>query len=160
MLACQPDDSLRQVADDLAFPNGMVVTPDNSTLIVAESYPGKLTAFDIQVDGSLTNRRTWADLGGPAAGDGICLDAEGAIWCTATRPSKVVCLRVREGGDRSDELETERSGFACMLGGEDGKTLFVCEADWLGRESMEAVIARRAGKVLMVRVPAPHAGYP
>jgi sugar lactone lactonase YvrE len=67
---------------------------------------------------------------------------------------------VREGGERSDEFETERPGFACMLGGEDGKTLFICEADWLGRENMDAVIARRAGKVLMVRAPAPHAGYP
>jgi sugar lactone lactonase YvrE len=155
-----PDGSLRQGADDLAFPNGMVVTPDNSTLIVAESFPGRLTAFDIQADGSLGKPRTWADLGGPAAGDGICMDAEGAVWCTAARPPKFVCFRVREGGQRSDEFETERGAFACMLGGEDGKTLFTCEADWLGRERMDAVIARRAGKVRMVRAPAPHAGYP
>src|SRR5207237_9674033 len=78
-----PDGSLRQVADDIAFPNGMVVTPDNRTLIVAESFPGRLTAFDIAPDGRLSNRRIWAALG-PASGDGICLDAEGAIWTTAT----------------------------------------------------------------------------
>ena len=83
-----------------------------------------------------------------------------AVWCTATRRPKVVCFRVREGGERSDEFETERPGFACMLGGEDGKTLFICEADWLGREAMDAVIAKRAGKVLMLRAPAPHAGCP
>ena len=109
--------------------------------------------------GNLSNRRTWADLGGPAAGDGICMDAEGAVWCTASRPPKFVCFRVREGGERSDEFETERGAFACTLGGEDGKTLFTCEADWLGREGMDTVIARRAGKVRMARAPAPRAGY-
>jgi hypothetical protein len=71
------------------------------------------------------------------------LDAEGAVWCTAGRPDKIVCFRVRVGGGRSDEFETERPAFTCMLGGEDGKTLFICEADWLGREAMDAVIAKR-----------------
>ena len=88
-----PDGSVRQVADGIGFPNGMVVTPDNSTLIIAESFAKRLTAFGIAADGSLSNRRVWADLDdGP---DGICLDAEGAVWCRAMN----TCVRVREGGE-------------------------------------------------------------
>ena len=95
-----PDGSVRQVADGLQFPNGMVVTPDNSTLICAESFAGRLTAFEIEDDGSLSNRRVWAELG--EGGDGICLDAEGAIWS----PAADRCERVREGGEK---LETSSS---------------------------------------------------
>ncbi|CAA9551472.1 MAG: Gluconolactonase, partial [uncultured Thermomicrobiales bacterium] len=91
-----PDGSVRQVADGVAFPNGMAVTPDNSTLIVAESYANKLTAFDIAEDGGLSNRRVWADLG-DGVPDGLCLDAEGAVWY-ADVPNKR-CVRVREGGE-------------------------------------------------------------
>ena len=91
-----PDGSVRQVADGIAFPNGMAVTPDNSTLIVAESYGNRLTAFDIAADGSLSNRRVWADLG-DGVPDGICLDAEGAVWYGDV-PNKR-CVRVREGGE-------------------------------------------------------------
>jgi sugar lactone lactonase YvrE len=88
------------------------------------------------------------------------MDAEGAVWVSPTRLPKFVCFRVREGGQRSDEVETERGAFACMLGGEDGKTLFTCEADWLGRERMDTVIARRAGKVRIMPARVAHAGYP
>src|SRR4029453_11788853 len=91
-----PDCSVRQVADGIAFPNGMAITPDNATLIIAESHGKKLTAFDIASDGSLSNRRVWSDLG-DGAPDGICLDAEGAVWY-ADVPNKR-CVRVREGGE-------------------------------------------------------------
>jgi hypothetical protein len=97
------------VADGLAFPNGMVVTPDNTTLIVAESFSGTLTAFDIAADGSLRNRRVWADLGGPGKGDGICLDAEGAIWCSVVHESRPACWRVREGGQVQRLLRSRTS---------------------------------------------------
>jgi sugar lactone lactonase YvrE len=156
-----PDGTLRQVADGIAFPKGMVVTPDNSKLIVAESFAGKLTAFDIQPDGSLANRRTWADFGGPGcAGDGICMDADGAIWCTGVQDTRRLCMRVREGGEVLEQFETELFGFACMLGGDDGKTLFICEADWRGRDTMDSVIAERGGRITTLRAPSPHAGYP
>jgi sugar lactone lactonase YvrE len=114
-----PDGSARQVADGIAFPNGMVVTPDNSTLIVAESYAKRLTAFDIADDGSLSNRRVWADLheGVP---DGICLDAEGAVWY-GDAPNKR-CVRVREGGEALQTIELDRGCFACALGGLDRRT--------------------------------------
>ena len=112
-----PKGAVRQVADGVAFPNGMAVTPDNATLIIAESYANRLTAFDIAADGSLSNRRVWADLGdgGP---DGICLDAEGAVWY-ADVPNKR-CVRVREGGEVLQTIALDRGGFACMLGGRTG----------------------------------------
>jgi sugar lactone lactonase YvrE len=112
-----PDGSTRQVADDVAFPNGMAVTPDNGTLILAESYGAKLTAFDIAPDGSLTNRRVWADLG-DGAPDGICLDAEGAVWYGDVPNQR--CVRVREGGELLQTIELDRGCFACALGGADG----------------------------------------
>src|SRR5918995_2269092 len=112
-----PDGAVRQVAGDLAFPNGMVVTPDNSTLIVGESFTGSLTAYDIAADGSLSNRRVWAELGGPGGGDGICLDAEGAVWCSVLVGDRPACWRVREGGEVLERIELEQACFACMLGG-------------------------------------------
>ena len=144
-----PDGSARQVADDVAFPNGIVVTPDNSTLILAESYGNRLTAFDIAADGGLSNRRVWADLhdGVP---DGICLDAEGAVWYGDV-PNKR-CVRVREGGEVLQTVELDRGCFACMLGGEDGRTLFMVAADM----TSEA----RSGQVLTVGAPAAGAGWP
>ena len=147
-----PDGSVRQVADGLEFPNGMVVTPDNSTLIVAESFAGRLTAFDIAPDGSLSNRRAWAELG--EGGDGICMDAEGAVWC----PAGKTCLRVREGGEVLEKIELDRFCFACMLGGEDRKTLFMMAADWRGVEHM--FDGPRSGQVLTAQAPAPGAGWP
>jgi sugar lactone lactonase YvrE len=150
-----PDGSARQVADGLAFPNGMAVTPDNSTLIVAESYANALTAFDIAADGSLSNRRVWADLEGGFP-DGICLDAEGAAWY-ADVPNKR-CVRVREGGEVLQAVELDRGCFACMLGGADNRTLFMMAAEWRGPANM--FDGPRTGQVLAVEAPAPGAGWP
>jgi sugar lactone lactonase YvrE len=150
-----PDGAARQVADGVAFPNGMVVTPDNSTLIVAESYGNKLTAFDIAADGSLSNRRVWAELEGGYP-DGICLDAENAIWY-ADVPNKR-CVRVREGGEVVQMIDADRGCFACMLGGADDRTLFIIANEWGGPESMES--GARKGQVLTVEVLVPGAGWP
>ena len=111
-----PAGSVRQVADGIAFPNGMVVTPDNSTLILAESYGKRLTAFDIAADGSLSNRRVWADLDGGVP-DGICLDADNAVWYGDV-PNKR-CVRVREGGEVLQTIYVDRGCFACMLSERD-----------------------------------------
>ncbi|MDT4933465.1 MAG: hypothetical protein QOK11_1357, partial [Pseudonocardiales bacterium] len=128
-----PDGTARQVAADLAFGNGMAVTPDNSTLLVAESHGNRLTAFDIAADGSLSNRRVWADLG-DGFPDGICIDAEGAVWYGDV-PNKR-CVRVREGGAVLQTIELDRGCFACMLGGPDGASLFMMTAEWRGFEHM------------------------
>lgn len=149
-----PDGSVRQVADRIAFPNGMVVTPDNATLIVAESFAGRLTAFDITADGGLSNRRAWANDARP---DGICLDAEGAVW---TPTAGNACVRVREGGEILETIKLDRSPFACMLGGPDGRTLFILTAEWRGIENVDGAIADRTGQVLVVHAPAPAAGWP
>jgi sugar lactone lactonase YvrE len=154
-----PDGSARQVADGLAFPNGMVVTPDNSTLIVSESFAGRLTAFDIAADGSLSNRRVWAE---GIGADGICIDAEGAVW---TQSGANACLRVREGGEVLQRIELDRSPFACMLGGSDRRTLFITAAEWRMADSPADNIARlttgpRTGQVLTAPAPAPGAGWP
>lgn len=154
-----PDGAVRQVADEVAFPNGMVVTPDNGTLIVAESFPGRLTAFDIAADGTLSNRRVWAELG-PAGGDGICLDAEGAIWSSAMQDGRPVCVRVREGGEILQRIDLDLACFACMLGGEDGRTLYMMAAEWRGIEQMDALFRSRTGRVLTAPAPAPAAGWP
>jgi sugar lactone lactonase YvrE len=150
-----PEGSARQVADGVAFPNGMAVTPDNSTLIVAESYASRLSAFDIAADGSLANRRVWADLGGGVP-DGICLDAEGAVWY-ADVPNKR-CGRVREGGEVLQTVELDRGCFACMLGGPDGRTLFLIAAEWPAAASQSG--GPRTGQVLTIQAPAAHAGRP
>jgi sugar lactone lactonase YvrE len=119
-----PDGSARQVADGIAFPNGMAVTPDNQTLIVAESYAKRLTAFDIKATGLLSNRRVWADLG-DGVPDGMCIDAEGAVWYGDV-PNKR-CVRVREGGEVLQTIDLDRGCFACMLGGVDNRTLFMMD---------------------------------
>jgi sugar lactone lactonase YvrE len=149
------DGSARQVADGIAFPNGMAVTPDNSTLIVAESYGKKLTAFDIEVNGDLSNRRVWADLG-DGVPDGICLDAENAVWY-ADVPNKR-CVRVREGGEVLQAIELDRGCFACALGGPDGKTLCMMAAEWRGPAAVADAV--RTGQVLIAPAPAPRAGWP
>jgi sugar lactone lactonase YvrE len=131
------------------------VTPDNSTLILAESYGKKLTAFDIAADGSLSNRRVWADLAGGAP-DGICLDAEMAVWYGDV-PNKR-CVRVREGGQVLQTIDLDRGCFACMLGGAEGTTLFLMAAEWRGAANMHD--ATRTGQVLTVQAPAPHVGWP
>ncbi len=150
-----PDGSARQVADGIAFPNGMAVTPDNSTLIVAESYANKLTAFDIAADGSLSHRRVWADLA-DGVPDGICLDAEGAVWY-ADVPNKR-CVRVREGGELLQTVDLKLGCFACMLGGEDRRTLFLVVREWRGLQS--TADRERRGQILTVPAPEPGAGWP
>ncbi len=150
-----PDGSARQVADGVAFPNGMAVTPDNSTLICAESYGEKLTAFDITADGSLFNQRVWADLEN-AVPDGICVDAEGAVWYGDVPNQR--CVRVREGGEVLETIELDRGCFACMLGGVDDRTLFMVATEWSGTANMGE--GRRTGQVLAVDAPAPGAGWP
>ncbi|HWX96389.1 MAG TPA: SMP-30/gluconolactonase/LRE family protein [Solirubrobacteraceae bacterium] len=150
-----PDGTARQVADDVAFPNGMVVTADESTLILAESYAKRLTAFDIDADGSLSNRRVWADLA-DGVPDGICIDAENAVWY-ADVPNRR-CVRVREGGDVLQRIELDRGCFACMLGGPDGTTLFMVAREWNGPQSVAD--GSRTGRVLTARASAPAAGWP
>jgi sugar lactone lactonase YvrE len=148
------DGAARRVADDLAFPNGMLVTPD-STLIVAESYANRLTAFDIAADGGLSNRREWAHLkdGFP---DGICLDAENAVWYGDV-PNKR-CVRVREGGGVLQTIELDRGCFACALGGPEKRTLFMMAQEWNGPEGMFE--GPRTGQVLVTQAPAPSDGWP
>src|SRR4051794_29062694 len=150
-----PDGSARRVADGIAFPNGMAVTADNATLICAESYGKKLTAFDIAADGSLSAGRVWADLG-DGVPDGICVDAEGTVWY-ADVPNKR-CVRVREGGEVLQTIELDRGCFACMLGGPDDSTLFMVAQDWRGPERMRD--GGRTGQVLTVAAPAAGAGWP
>src|SRR5438876_2824556 len=150
-----PDGSARQVADGVAFPNGMVVTRDNTTLILAESYGKRLTAFDIAADGSLSNRRVWADLDGGFP-DGICLDAENAVWY-ADVPNKH-CVRVREGGEVLQTIDLDRGCFACTLGGADMRTLFLTANEWSGPANMTD--GPRMGQVLTAQAPAPRAGWP
>jgi sugar lactone lactonase YvrE len=149
------DGSARRVAEGLAFPNGMLVTADNETLIVAESYAKRLTAFEIAADRSLSDRRVWADLG-DGVPDGICLDAEGAVWY-ADVPNKR-CVRVREGGEVLQTIELDRGCFACALGGPDRRTLFMTATEWNGPENMFA--EPRTGQVLTAEAPAPGVGWP
>ena len=152
-----PDGSARQVADRIAFPNGMAVTPDNATLIIAESHGKRLTAFDITPDGSLSNRRVWADLGSGVP-DGICIDADKAVWYGDV-PNKR-CVRVREGGAVLQTLNLDRGCFACMLGGMGNRTLFLIAAEWRGMENIPEVARARTGQVLTAEAPAPGVGWP
>ncbi len=161
-----PDGTARQVAGDLAFPNGMVITPDNRTLIISESFTGRLIAFDIEADGNLSNRRVWAE---GLAPDGICMDAEGAVWVgtaaifahtrRAGTPAGAV-VRVREGGEVLQRIEHDRAIFAVMLGGPDRKTLFLLAAAWRGIEQVNEALAARTGQVLVCQAPVPGAGWP
>jgi sugar lactone lactonase YvrE len=148
------DGTARQVADGLAFPNGMAVTQDNATLIVAESYANQLTAFDIAPDGSLSRGRVWAALG-DGVPDGICVDAENAVWY-ADVPNRR-CVRVAEGGRVLRTVDLDRGGFACALGGPDRRTLFITAARWLGPPEM---VPSGTGQVLTVRVDVPGTGSP
>jgi sugar lactone lactonase YvrE len=150
-----PDGSARQVADGLAFPNGIVITSDNSTLIVAESYGNRLTAFDIAADGSLSDRRVWAELG-HGVPDGICLDAEDAVWYGDVPNRR--CVRVREGGEVLQTIELDRGCFACMLGGPARRTLFMVAQEWGGMESTAE--GAQTGQLLTVEATAPGAGWP
>jgi sugar lactone lactonase YvrE len=138
-----PAGAVRRVAERLAFPNGMAVTDDGATLIVAESHAGRLTAFTIQPDGALTDRRTWAAVAGSAP-DGICLDPRGGLWFGDV-PNRCA-MRVAEGGAVLDRVDLDRGCFATALGGEDGRTLFLVAMAWGTTE------AGRTGQVLTARV--------
>ena len=148
--------SVRQVADDIAFPNGMTVTSDNATLIVADSYRHQLVGFAIGDDGGLSDRRVWADLG-DGTPDGICTDAEGAVWY-ADVPNQS-CARVAEGGDVLQGIDLDRGGFACALGGPDGKTLFIVTAEWRGMTD-PSLVTPGSGQVLAIDVDVAGAGWP
>lgn len=152
-----PDGSARQVADNIAFPNGMAITQDGGTLIIAESHGRRLTAFDIDADGSLSHRRLWADLGNGCP-DGICIDADNAVWYGDV-PNKR-CVRVREGGEMLQTITLDRGCFACMLGGAEGKTLFMVATEWRGMENASAVASERTGKIVIAEAPAAAAGRP
>jgi sugar lactone lactonase YvrE len=151
-----PDGAAEEVADQLAFPNGMVVTPDNKTLIVAESFAQRLTAFDIDDHGRLSGRRPWAE---GIAPDGICMDADGCIW-SGTGYGTNDCARVREGGGILERVQLDRPCFASMLGGPDRKMLFMLAAEWHGSENVDEVVKARTGQLLVVEAPARGVGWP
>jgi sugar lactone lactonase YvrE len=151
-----PDGAVREVADDIAFPNGMAVTPDNATLIVADSYRHNLLAFDIAADGGLSGRRIFADLG-DAAPDGICIDAENAVWYADVPHRR--CVRIAEGGKVLQTVDADRGCFACVLGGPEGRSLFIVAAQWQGMTEAEPVVPG-SGRVLVTEVDAPGAGWP
>jgi sugar lactone lactonase YvrE len=147
-----PDGSVHAAADAMQFPNGSVV--HDTTLVVAESFAGRLTAFDVADDGSLSNRRVWAQLEG-AVPDGICLDAEGAIWVASPTSNEV--LRVREGGEVTHRVTLDRGAFACMLGGDDRRTLLICTSH--SSDPVESA-QQRSGRIESMRVDVPGAGLP
>jgi sugar lactone lactonase YvrE len=150
-----PDGTVTRATEGLEFPNGTVITPDGRTLVVAETMGQRLTAFDVAADGALTRRRVWAALDGVFP-DGVCLDAEGAIWVSDARGPDL--LRVREGGAIERRIPTGlgRHAFACMLGGADRRTLYVCTCTGSG----PAVADKRDGRIETVRVDVPGAGLP
>jgi sugar lactone lactonase YvrE len=154
LVLVQPDGVARVVADKLDFTNGMVITPNQRTLIVGETGGERLTAFDLEPDGSLTHRRVWAQIGGRRP-DGICLDEEGAVWVASPLSGEVV--RVREGGDVTHRIRVATIPFACMLGGPDRRSLFVLTSTTI---NIEEARARRSGRVEVVRVEVPGAGWP
>ena len=155
VIACvRPDGSAFAAARDMSFPNGPVITPDGKTLIVGETLGAVLTAFDIGADGSLSNRRIWAPTG-PRLPDGICLDAEGAIWIA--NPLAPECVRIAEGGAVLDVIETGMPCFACMLGGDDGRSLFMLTAPTSDSYQIKDV---PEGRIMVATVGAPHAGLP
>jgi sugar lactone lactonase YvrE len=154
LVRVDPDGAAHSAATELSFPNGTVVTPDGRTLIVGESFGGCLTAFTIAEDGSLSNRREWAKLDA-AVPDGICLDAENAIWVAS--PVSNEFLRVHQGGAVSDRVPCGRPAIACMLGGPDRRTLFGLTTE---TTRAEEAVARRSARVEITGVEVPGAGLP
>jgi sugar lactone lactonase YvrE len=155
LLCVEPNGRVREVADHLHFPNGMVITPDGRTLIVGETLGARMTAFEIQPDGGLTNRRVFAAIEGLIP-DGCCLDAEGAVW--VAWPGSNRAVRVRQGGQIADTIELPgRHAYACMLGGADRRDLYLCTA--LGHMP-DVVKAKAEGKIEVTRVEVPGAGLP
>jgi sugar lactone lactonase YvrE len=146
------DGSVRQVADDLAFPNGMAITADGGTLLVAESYGNRITAYDIGRDGALAGRRVWADAGEDHP-DGICVDADGAVWYADVGNSH--CVRIREGGEILAKVDLDRGAFACTLSRGERPQLYVVAQRWGGPDSAE-----RTGQVVAYPAPARGAGRP
>lgn len=154
-LACiDPDGTARVAAADMHFPNGTVITPDGSTMIVGETLGSTLTAFDIAADGTLLNRREWAALGSRVP-DGISLDANGNVWIA--NPIAPECALIAQGGAVLEVLDTGQNCYACMLGGDDGRTLFMLTAQT--SDAHEAAAAPR-GKLLIATVDSAHAGRP
>ncbi len=160
IILVKPGEEPLEVAENVFFPNGTVITPDDKTLIVGETFASCLTAFDIKEDGTLANRRVWADLRSIEEGyapvpDGICLDAEGAIWVASPTTNDVI--RVQEGGVLLDKVEVDRGAFACMLGGENGNTLFISTAN----DSQEEIcIKEKSARIEIIEVDVPRAGLP
>ena len=163
LILVRPGEDPCLAADDLLFPNGTVITPDGKTLIVGETYAARLTAFDINQDATLSNRRVWADFtldadeGGIPLPDGICLDAEGAIWVAS--PSTAEVIRIREGGVILDRISVETNAYACMLGGDDLKTLFICTSNASGVDP-ESALREKSGKIETIKVEVAGAGRP
>lgn len=155
LICVEPDGRARVVARDLMFPNGTVITPDGRTLIVGESWGARLTAFEVQQNGDLANRRVWAALPEGAVPDGICLDAAGGIWSAS--PSTNECVRQVEGGQVTHRVEVDQGAFACMLGGPDGRTLFILTA---ADSDPDVCRATRSARIETVTAPYPHAGRP
>lgn len=157
VVCVRPDRTVREVAVGLKWPNGMALVDDGRTLVVADSHAEQLVAFDVAGDGTLCGRRVWAEL--EHAPDGICADADGAIW-VASVPGRH-CVRVREGGEVRGTVAVDRGCFACMLGGDDGRTLFVAAAEWHGMEAAMREGPGFTGRLLAAAgQPAPHAGRP
>lgn len=154
LILVTPDGNARVVADKMAFPNGTVITPDGRTLIVGETYGARLTAFQIEPDGSLTRRRLWAQLK-QAVPDGICLDADGAIWVAS--PVSAEVLRVREGGEVTHRIKVSTQAYACMLGGPERRTLFMLTAE---TSEPHKARAQPSGRVEVVEVDVPGTGLP
>ena len=163
LILVRPGEEPVLAADNLFFPNGTVITPDNKTLIVGETYAARLTAFDKSEDGSLGNRRIWADLkvnaeeGTVPLPDGMCIDEEGAIWVAS--PSTAEVIRVHEGGMISERIPVQTNAFACMLGGEDRRTLFICTSNGSGVDP-EAALREKSGKIEITQVDVPGCGKP
>ena len=155
MARVDPDGSVHEAADELIFPNGTVITPDGKTLIVGESFASRMTAFDIAADGGLSNRRVWATLPEAAVPDGCCLDAEGAIWVASPTTNDVI--RLHEGGEVSERIDVGRGAYACMLGGDDRKTLFVLVSD---ESDPELTRANRTAGIVAVEVEVAGVGLP
>jgi sugar lactone lactonase YvrE len=152
-----PDGSVREAADGLQWPNGMALVDDGRTLVVADSHAEQLVAFEVADDGTLSGRRVWADL--EHAPDGVCADADGAIWVVSVPGQH--CVRVREGGEVLNTVAVDRGCFACMLGGEDGRTLLIAAAAWRGMEAAMSEGPGLTGRLLAAPdQPAPHAGRP
>lgn len=154
LIRVDPDGRARVVGGPLVFPNGMALTPDGTTLIVAETFGRRLSSFRVSPDGDLNDHRTWANLGA-ATPDGICLDADGALWVAS--PTTRELLRVREGGEELDRVQTFGAPYACMLGGPDRRILYVCTAET--HDPAEAM-HNPNGRIEVVNVATPGAGLP